>query len=150
MYILLNDFEVDARCEAKLLTDPDVTFVALNKSEDAAEACSGSTRSDSPLLVVTRVPLPEHMCRRRPELTVLFPGTGAGPDRVARGVGVPWLVPGVTVGPLVGRPEAEHRALAARIRTAGVPVTCRRNMHYWLRVTAAWLAPLHGAVLAAR
>ena len=151
MYLFLNNCEETVRGETTRLSTTAIALVAPEKGEDAVEACARLGKGfGSPPLVVTRVPLPERASRWQPDLAVLFPGETAIPVRARLAVGAPWPVPSVMVGPLVGRPSAGHRASAASIRRAGVKASCRRDMHSWLRVTSAWLAPLRGAVLAAR
>lgn len=151
MNVLLANCEDIVRGEFAHLSTAGVALVVPEKGEDAAEGCTRpGKKSGSPPLVVTRVPLPEKVSRWHPDLGVLFPGETAISMRSRLAVGAPWPVPCVMVGPLVGRPSAGHRASAASIRRAGVKASCRRDMHSWLRVTSAWLAPLRGALLAAR
>lgn len=153
MHILLNNVSVKLGV-ASAVQDASahgVTVSTARPGKDLADDCTDlAARAGSTALVVTRVPLPDSVSRHRPELTVLFPGAGADPWRTNPATKAAWLLPRVVAGPLTGRPGVVHRRLSRSIRGLGVPVRCRRDMHYWLRVTSAWLAPLCGAVLAAR
>ncbi len=152
MHIMVTDFSVDSKSVVERLASPAgaVSVVALAPGEGLEEACARAAGlQEQELLVVTRVPLPEDVRKRRPQLAVLFPGVSNRANIKGHDSGACELLPGVVVGPLVGPPETTHRRLAEVVRNAGVATSCRPEMHNWLRVTSAWLAPLRGAVIAA-
>jgi hypothetical protein len=151
MHIVITDLGVGSEALLERLTGctRGVTVVKLAPGDNLADLRSlEALQPGSPLLLVTRLPLPEPARLARPGVAVMFPEDLPGPANGSRRMAAP-LLPGTVLGPLSGHPGRVERKMAEVLRCGGIAASCRPDMQEWLRVTSVWLAPLRGAVIAA-
>ena len=130
---------------------PDAALLTVSRSGDLERVRElRSKLPDVPLLVLSRISLPEIAEVEDLGCTLMFPGVsrgfpGYGPQQRSSPLGLP----GTAVGPLVGRPRRIDRRFVGLLRSAGIRASSRGDMQTWLTVTSAWRSALRGAIVAA-